>query len=264
MTTPQPESAPPEWGISDPNSAPAHPQKSFMLPLSGITVEPVVPVLPTTESTPVEPVNPVIDGNQAGLPEIVNEGTTDGITPKTFKLPNSVLQSMQRTVDELNAVTPGHSTHSYGVNLLSRHEELLKADRQSAYYKDNYDQALLKIASLSVQLQQAGHENQELRADLQNARDFVLAHPYTASSPGATRAEPDDVWREKYEALKLEMKLTIEAHEQNLRAVQPLNAFIKALPAVIEELCQEAQKESWVTAEYYQDFYKKLIAPYLI
>ena len=265
MITAQPASTPPEWGNNDSNPAPVYPQPSFVLPQSGITVEPVTPVLPNDGNTPSEPVNPVIGGNLAGLPEIGPDGGTESIIPKTFKLPASVIQSMQRAVDELNKVTPGHSTHGYGVNLLSRHEELTKADRQAAYYQHNYEQALLTNASQSTRLDQARRDLQELQADLQNARDFALAQPFpVAPSPTATGSEPDEAWRTKYEELQGELQKTLDAHERDLRAVQPLNVFIKALPAVIDELCKEASRHSSWTPEFYKQYYRELIAPFII
>ncbi|MVM29376.1 hypothetical protein GO755_04970 [Spirosoma sp. HMF4905] len=223
--------------------------------LVGSTSSPVIPVLPSEGTPPVESVNPVNNGNLAGLPHSDTDGITDGIIPKTFKLPTSVMRSIERAVDELNKVTPGNTTHAYGVNLLTRHEELLRAAGETQRLTDYCERLSQRNTQLITELLQARSENVELTKLLPGGQDL----------PGIPRSTPpvDASWRVRYEQVTSELQKALEAHALEKRAAQPVYALVKVLPDLLEQLYQEASSDSWRTPQYYQQFFQELLAPYL-
>lgn len=215
------------------------------------------------------PVIPVSSGNMAGLQQNDSDITTESAVSKTYRIPGFVIPSMERVINELNKVLPVGAApitmHSYGVDLLSRHEQLRKAVQEVNGYKNRLEQALQQVANQSALIQSLTSQNEELKVDLQNARDFALEHPYLVPTPPVeTIPPPDEAWRTRYEQLQEEFNAALAAHQTDLRAVRPLNEFVSALPAIIDELCKEASRQSSWTPAYYQKYYQELIAPFII
>ncbi|GAB2566801.1 hypothetical protein [Spirosoma areae] len=258
-----PEVVPPQ--AESPAEAPQNPSVTIPLQaLSGNTSEPVLPVIPQPGITPV---NPVIQGNLAGLPQHEPEGITEGTIPKTYKLPMSVIPTMERMIANLNAVlpygTPPVTMHSYGVELLSKHEELRRSFLEAESLKGQ-----LQIAQ--TQLREARYELSTLTSELNKANSLNGTPPAPVPPesvvPGVLPEilpPAKDTWYERYQDVAKELKATVDAHQKDKDQLLSLGNVIQVLPQLIEQLCVEAANNSWRTPEYYSTYFEELLAPHL-
>ncbi|GEM_PF-5425677 len=240
---------------------------------SGNTDEPVTPVLPVTPEPGNTPLNPVNQGNTAGLPDASPTGNTDGTVYKTFRLPPLTVASMERVVQQLNEVTPAGqpqlSVHSYGVDLLVKHESARRA-------LTDYAQAQLEIEQLQTSLSIARNELateqrkvQDLTAQLQQQINYVarLEHqptptvtPPPAVQLQAGTTDTDSVWRDRYEKAYQKLTASNGRMEQIEADTAMLRAGYQLLPAIITDFCAEAARNSWYRPDFYQWYFNQLVA----
>ncbi|MVM35007.1 hypothetical protein GO755_33575 [Spirosoma sp. HMF4905] len=232
------------------------------IPILANTSNQVLPVLPIESTPSSEPVNPVNSGNMAGLPSTEAEGITDGTIAKTFKLPIVVMRSIERTVEELNKVTPGNTTHNYGVNLLSKHKELMAISTAYNGLLEKIEESNRTILHLQ---QESANKTQQIQvmATLLEQAKLPKVTPPPTPQPEPVTPPTDDAWRLRFLDIQHKLEKALEAHAIDKRAAEPLYSLFKVLPELLEQLYLEAERNSWNSAAYYSQFFQELLAPYL-
>lgn len=247
-----------------------------LLTVSSRTPEPVVPVLTSDSIIPQPVVNSVNEGNQASIPQTETDGTPDPLIPTTFKIRESTKKSVEKAVAELNQIvppgTPAYSVHSYGVELLTNHDVLRQAAERANSYLTKINAASERSNDLQTQLQSERLRNADLTAQLKAATDYInrLEHhptPEPVQPPVMPQAQPENPVNvelqtkynrllDRYEKIQDE-SLSFETGLADLRR------FVQYIPGAIAQLSQEAARNSWYTAGYYEKFFRELITPYL-
>ncbi|GAB3761494.1 hypothetical protein GCM10028817_38940 [Spirosoma pomorum] len=223
-------------------------------------------------------VNQVLPEENPGKPGITapDQSAADGaqtvkeeVVGKTFKLPVSVMQSLERAVLNINAALPPHehiTTHAYGIEVLTHHEAYLNAASQQNSYQALYQNEVAKNQQLQQELYQEQQKNAALLARINQpviasnqpiTPQFIPAQDKpTMPAVAAPTPVPDAADIEKYNRLVEQYNQLMQHYSQSNKVLTSYQVFFPELNKIIKELCDEAQRLSWTNSAYFLWFFQ--------
>jgi hypothetical protein len=209
----------------------------------------------------------------------------EGMSMASFKLPNWVLQSLEQTAQELNKKLPlgtkPLTRHSYGVEVLTNHEQSRNANQQLNAYQTALNEASQKSNDLSAKL---AHEQQQ-SARLKEQLDRVINELHSRSTKpvdpviidsiqiptqqpepvqntaavAVTESPVDAAALDKYDRLATDYQTLLDRFQKCEKERNELWKFVNGLPGVLDLLYAEASALSWVTKTYFKWFFEQCV-----
>jgi hypothetical protein len=209
----------------------------------------------------------------------------EGLTMATFKLPNWVLQSMEQTAQELNKNLPlgtkPWTRHSYGVEVLTNHEQYRNALQQLSACQTALNEALQKSNDLSGKLAHEQQQSARLKEQLDRVLNELHSRSTTPVDPSLTESiqpsiqQPesvqetvavtrqespvDEAMLAKYDRLSEDYHTLYDRLQKSEKEKNELWKFVNQLPGVLDLLYAEASALSWVTKTYFKWYFEQCV-----
>ncbi len=221
--------------------------------------------IPPTINTPPQVV-PLLPTSATGNNNDSDEGTPiqrvkEEMAVRTFKLPVSVIQSMERVMAEYNAPLPPDkqlSFHGYGIDVLTNHEAYRASQKAIKSLQIAYEAKAAENEKLVIELTQYRQQVAQLTAALSQQKQYtppVSNQPIAVPAPATFDAADID----KYNRLAIEYNQVIQRLTERENTLLSYQEFLINVNRIMLELCAEAERLSWTRATYFHWFFQSQI-----
>lgn len=167
------------------------------------------------------------------------------------------------------AKNPDYTFHRYGVDVLSNHEQYRQTAADADRYKAQYGNSVARIAETSELLSAEKSKNQELQAQLQQARALATRQPdpappvFSAPPAPAVPPTPTPALEDQYIRLKGEIESLTKQNETYRETLNSYQPFLNNIGPVLDDLYAQASIQSWYGPDYYRQIFERGIKPFL-